>query len=140
MEQTGLPISIIIGSANEHDSTKFIDVMESISEYLDEQMIEEIVTVYADKGYDAKYIRNYLRCNGIGCCIPYKSNSKFIIPKNLQNHSYNNYNKTRFVVERFFAWLKNGFHRTAIRYEKKCDNYLGFVYLASILMYWRVLG
>ena len=32
-----------------------------------------------------KYIRNYLRCNEIGCCISYKSNSKFIIPKNLQN-------------------------------------------------------
>ena len=45
MEQTGLPISIIMSSANEHDSTKFIDVMESISEYLDGQMIEEIVSV-----------------------------------------------------------------------------------------------
>jgi len=54
--------------------------------------------------------------------------------------SYNNYNKTRFVVERFFAWLKNGFHRTRIRYERIADNYLGFVYLASIMMYWRILG
>ena len=122
--------------ANIHDSTKFINVMESISDFVDDGMIEEITSVYADKGYDAKYIRNYLRNNGIGCCIPYKSNSKFI----LQNNGYNNYNKTRFVVERFFAWLKNGFHRTRIRYEKKCDNYLGFVYLASIVMYWRVLG
>ena len=52
----------------------------------------------------------------------------------------NKYNKTRFVVERFFAWLKNGFHRTRIRYERIADNYLGFVYLASIMMYWRVLG
>lgn len=139
MEQTGLPISIVISPANEHDSTKFIDVMESISEYLDEQMIEDIVTVYADKGYDAKYIRNYLRCNGIGCCIPYKSNSKSIIPKNLQNNSYSNYNKTRFVVERFFAWLKNGFHRTRIRYERDAENYLGLINIASFLMYCRVL-
>ena len=123
-------------SANEHDSTKFIDVLENISEYLDDGSIEEIVSAYADKGYDAKYIRNYLRCHGMGCCIPYKKNSKFIISKNLQNK----YNKTRFVVERFFAWLKCGFHRTAIRYEKNCENYLGFVYLACILMYWRVLG
>lgn len=110
--------------------------MENISEYLDEQMIEEIVSVYADKGYDAKYIRMYLRNNGINCCIPYKNNSKFILQNNIQN----SYNKTRFVVERFFGWLKNGFHRTRIRYEKRCDNYLGFVYLASIMMYWRVLG
>ena len=124
-----------MSSANIHDSTKFIDVMESILEYLDYSMMDEIVTVYADKGYDAKYIRNYLRCNGINCCIPYKSNSKFIIPKNLQNK----YNKTRFVVERFFAWLKNGFHKTRIRYERNAENYLGLINIASFLMYCRVL-
>ena len=50
------------------------------------------------------------------------------------------YGKTRFVAERFFAWLKCGFHRTIIRYERNCDHHIGFVYLASILMYWRVLG
>ena len=57
-----------------------------------------------------------------------------------QNKNQKYYGKTRFVVERFFAWLKCGFHRTTIRYERNCDNYIGFVYLASILMYWRVLG
>ena len=31
-----LPVSIIIGSANEHDSTRLIDVMENISDYLDD--------------------------------------------------------------------------------------------------------
>ena len=116
-----------------HDSTKFIDVLENISDFLNDDLIQQIISAYADKGYDAAYIRNYLRCYGINSCIPHKKNSKLIMPKN-------NYNKTRFVVERFFAWLKCGFHRTAIRYEKNCENYLGFVYLASILMYWRVLG
>ena len=37
--------------------------MENISEFVDDSMMDEIVTVYADKGYDAKYIRNYLKCN-----------------------------------------------------------------------------
>ena len=136
MEQNGLPISIRTSSANEHDSTKFIDVLENISGYLDDKLIHAIISAYADKGYDAKHIRNYLRCNGMNCCIPYKRNSKNIS----QNKDQKHYGKTRYVVERFFAWLKCGFHRTTIRYEKKCYNYLGFVYLASILMYWRVLG
>ena len=109
--------------------------MENISEYLDDSMVNQIVTVYADKGYDAKYIRMYLKNNGISCCIPYKKNSKFI----LQNNSYNHYNKARFVVERFFAWLKNGFHRTRIRYERIAENYLGLINIASFLMYCRVL-
>ncbi len=109
--------------------------MESVSEYLDDQMTEEIASVYADKGYDAKYIRNYLRNRGIACCIPYKINSKFI----LQNSVQSNYNKIRFVVERFFAWLKNGFHRTRIRYERNAENYLGLINIASFLMYCGVL-
>ena len=121
--------------ANQHDSTKFVDVVENISDFLDDGMMKEIVSVYADKGYDAKYIRMYLRNNKISCCIPYKNNSKFVLKNNLQN----NYNKTRFVVERFFAWLKNGFHRTRIRYERIVENYLAFVNIASFLMYCRVL-
>lgn len=136
MEQNGLPISILLSPANQHDSTKFVDVIENISDFLDDDSIQQIASVYADKGYDAKYIRNYLRNRNIVCCIPYKTNSKLM----LQNNTQDNYNKTRFVVERFFAWLKNGFHRTRIRYEKIAENYLGFVYLASIMMYWRVLG
>jgi len=136
VDGTGLPVSILLSSANQHDSTKFIDVIENISGYLDARMIEEIVAVYADKGYDARYIRMYLRNRDITCCIPYKNNSKLILQNNMQN---NNYNKTRFVVERFFAWLKNGFHRTRIRYEKVAENYLAFVNIASFLMYCRVL-
>ncbi len=126
----------MISSANIHDSTKFIDVMESISEYLDDNCTKQIVSVYADKGYDSTTIRDYLKSRNIIPCIP-KRNFK---TSGNQMRNKINYNKTRFVVERFFAWLKNGFHRTRIRYEKIAENYLAFIYLASIMMYWRVLG
>ena len=128
---------MLLSPANEHDSTKCIDVTESISDYLDDDSIQQIESVYADKGYDAKYIRMCLWDRNIACCIPYKIcwNSKFI----LQNNDYEHCNKTRFVVERFFAWLKNGFHRTRIRYERTTENYLAFVNLASFLIYCRVL-
>ena len=76
-EQNGFPISIVVGPANEHDSMKFVDVTETTLDFTDDDIINEIVSAYADKGYDAKYIRNYLRNNGINCCIPYKSNSKY---------------------------------------------------------------
>ena len=135
VESNGFPISILLSPANEHDSTKCIDVIESISDYLDDDSIQQIESVYADKVYDAKYIRMYLWDRNIACCIPYKINSKFI----LQNNDYKHYNKTRFVVERFFAWLKNGFHRTRTRYERTAENYLAFVNPASFLMYCRVL-
>ena len=130
-EQNGLPISIVCSTANEHDSRKFIDTMENISELVDNDTMNQIATVYADKGYDARHIRNLKSFRWMLHSIQ----EKFIVPENRQNIY-----KTRFVVERFFAWLKCGFRRTAIRYEKNCENYPGLVYLASIMMCWRVLG
>jgi len=52
-----LPISIVISPANHHDSTRFIDVMESISDHLDSSATRKIKSVYADKGYDSRIIR-----------------------------------------------------------------------------------
>ena len=135
MEQTGLPISIVISPANIQDSTKLVDVMENISDFVDDCTIKEIVSVYADKGYDSMAIRNYLKNRNINPCIPFRKNSN----TTTKNKSYKKYNKIRYVVERFFAWLKNGFRRTTIRYERVAENYLGLINIASFLMYCRVL-
>ena len=119
MESNGLPISIRTSPANQHDSTKFIDVLENISDFLNDDLIHAIVSAYADKGYDAAYIRNYLRCYGINCCIPYKK--KLIVKimkdmyddKDLQRLYNKNYFSTRsrppmwirraeFIIEKFY--------------------------------------
>ena len=110
-------------------------MIEHISDYLDDESMEQIVSVYADKGYDAKHIREYLRKRNIRDCIPFRKNSKI----EYSNVNQTSYSKTRFVVERFFAWLKNRFHRTRIRYERIAENYLAFVNIVSFLMYCRVL-
>ena len=107
--------------------------MESISDHLDDDCTKQIKSVYADKGYDSKIIRDHLKNRNILDCIPHRNFKTKII-----HHA--NYNKTRYVVERFFTWLKCGFHRIRIRYERKAENYLAFVTIASIMMYWRVLG
>jgi len=133
VDSNGLPVSIVLSSANEHDSSRFIDVMKNLDRCLDDDSIEQIVSAYADKGYDAKYIREYLKSRNIKDCIPYRNFKT-------RSKTNKNYNKTRYVVERFFAWLKCGFHRTRIRYERLAENYLAFLNIASIMMYWRVLG
>ena len=111
MDNNGLPVSIVLSSANQHDSTKFVDVMENISDFLDDDSIKQIVAVYADKGYDSTTIREYLRNRNIKDCIPHRN----FKPRNNNRTNQNSYNKTRYVVERFFAWIKCGFHRTRIR-------------------------
>ena len=138
VEQNGLPVSIVVGPANQHDSTRFVDVVDDISQYLDERSIRKIVQCYADKGYDTEFIRKYLAKRRILDCIPHRNNSR-AQQHNDDNAEQGSYNKTRYVVERFFAWLKNGFRRLMIRYERIADNYLGMVNIASFVMYCRVL-
>ncbi|MDE2589898.1 MAG: transposase [Patescibacteria group bacterium] len=41
----------------------------------------------------------------------------------------------RSSVERFFAWLKCGFRRVSVRYERLDVTYAGFLNLASFLIY-----
>jgi transposase len=41
-------------------------------------------------------------------------------------------------VERFFAWLTNGFRRLAIRWERLTSTFTGFIQLACIIIYLRV--
>jgi len=38
-------LSIVMSPANEHDSTKFVDVIENISDFINESMVKEIVSV-----------------------------------------------------------------------------------------------
>ncbi len=48
VESSGLPISIACSPASIHDSTKFADAIESVSDFLDGDAINQIVTAYAD--------------------------------------------------------------------------------------------
>jgi transposase len=41
-------------------------------------------------------------------------------------------------VERLFAWL-GSFRRLVVRYERRVDNFLGFVHLACIVILLRQL-
>ncbi len=134
VDGTSLPVSIVMSPANIHDSTKFVDVMESISDFADDSMMEQIVSAYADREYDSKPIRSYIRSRNIIPYIPFRKNSR-----TADDADKDSYSRTRFVVERFFAWLKNGFHRTGIRCERNAGNYLGLVSIASFLTYCRVL-
>ncbi len=135
VDGTGLPISVVMSPADIYDSTRFADVMELISDFADDSMMEQIVSVYADRGYGSKPIRSYVRSRNIIPCIPFRKNSRTAD----DDAGKDSYDRTGFVVERFFAWLKNGFHRTRIRCERNAGNYLWLVSIASFLMYCRVL-
>jgi transposase len=45
------------------------------------------------------------------------------------------YKRMKSSVERFFAWLTNGFRRLAIRWERLASTFTAFIQLACIIIY-----
>ena len=82
----------------------------------------------ADKGYDADDLRKSLRQAGAVPVIPGRANRKRKIT----------YDKTRYRerhrIENAFCRLKD-YRRVATRYDKLAANFLGFIKLASIMMW-----
>ena len=80
--------------------------------------------VSGDKGYSSRKIRLYLRRRGIRYTIPRKANE----------HRGGKFDKAlyrlRNQVERCFNRLKQ-YRRVATRYEKKAENYLTMLTIAS---------
>ncbi len=83
--------------------------------------------VLADKGYDSDANRTAIRAQGAEPCIPPRKNRKVVVP--YDQHLY----RERNGVERFFGRIKQ-YRRVATRFDKKAANYLGFVWLASLVI------
>lgn len=83
--------------------------------------------VLADAAYDSDAIRNKIRENEGKPCI--RPNPTRKVKKRYDKERY----KHRNVIERFFGGIKQ-FRRVATRYEKKAANFLGFVWLAAVLI------
>src|SRR5262245_41466824 len=85
---------------------------------------------FADRGYDADWIRELARQQGAWANIPQKRNRKD--PICFSPYLY----RARNLIERFFNKIKQC-RRVATRYDKLAANYLAFVKLASIRIWLR---
>lgn len=83
--------------------------------------------VIADKGYDSDALVQVIEAKGSEAVIPPKSNRKE--PRDYDSDLY----KERNLVERFVNRIKH-YRRVATRYEKTARNFLGFIYVASIML------
>ena len=91
----------------------------------------EVGCVIADAAYDGDEIRQRvrsLRARSLRARACIKPNPTRKVKKRCDRKRY----KHRNLVERFFGAIKR-FRRVATRYEKKAENYLGFVWLAALL-------
>jgi transposase len=82
----------------------------------------------ADKAHDSTAVVESIRAKRMKVVIPPRTNRK--IKRHLDKHLY----KERHLVEFFFNRLKQ-FRRVASRYDKTAINFLGFVLVASALVW-----
>lgn len=95
-------------------------------------MLSELASyqVIADKGYDSDELIRFIETQDAQAVIPPRSNRKF--QRDYDQQAY----RKRNLIERLFNKLKQ-FRRIATRYDKTATSYLGFVYLAATLLWFR---
>jgi transposase len=119
-----MPLSIIIGPGNEHDSRRLLELVGDL-DWKPEQL-------YADAAYDTEHIRRGLESMGIEPNIP-------VNPRNGRKprpYNVGLYRRMRSAVERFFGRIKS-FRRIIIRYERLESTYKALVTIASIIIHLR---
>jgi transposase len=122
----GLPLSVSIADGSRHDVTL-------VEQTLDEAFVEEFPTkLIADKGFDSAKLANRLTERDIQLIAPVRNNVK---TRKQDGRALRRYRK-RWKVERLFAWLKQ-FRRINTRWDRKAENFLGFLYLGCMVILLR---
>ena len=85
-----------------------------------------IQTIVADAAYDSDRIRRTIKSLKAKACI--KPSKQRKVRKRYDKQTYKNRNH----IERFFNRIKMC-RRVATRYEKKPDNYAGFLWIAATI-------
>src|SRR5215218_7945940 len=109
-DRKGVPLAVVLTSANVHDSNVFeelVDAIEPIKRPGRGRPRKRPAKLHADKGYDAKKCRKALRERGIKSRIARKG-----------KESSKRLGRYRWVVERTLAWLAR-YRRLAVRYERR---------------------
>jgi transposase len=85
-------------------------------------------------------MRHHLRRRGIRASIPENPRGRRR-PRRGRPYGFcrATYRVARAAVERFFAWLKGGFRRLALRYERLSSTFAALLYLVSLPVAWRLL-
>jgi transposase len=130
-EGNGKPVTFVLTVGERNESVVFEPLMEQGAVKRAERGRPRLrpKRVAGDKGYTGSPIRAYLRRRGIGAVIPRRVNESRQGTR-FDRQAYRQRNR----VERAINRLKQ-FRRIATRYEKRAENYLAMLTLASILLW-----
>jgi transposase len=114
-------MAVTVSPGQEHETRQFVPLMDLIDEWG-----KDPAKLAGDKGYSARWIRDWLAEKGITPVIAHQRKEKARRGR-FDRASY----RRRNVVERCINSLK-WFRRVATRYEKLALHYLGMLTLAIL--------
>jgi IS5 family transposase len=127
---SSVPLAVHAASASPHEVTL-------VGETLSERFVEDCPSkLVGNRAYDSDPLDAQLEAEGIEMIAPHRRKNRKQ-PKTQDGRKLRRY-KRRWKVERLFAWLSN-FRRLVVRYERRAENYLGFVQLGCIVILLRYL-
>lgn len=121
VDAEGLPIVLKLTEGQAHDGRSAEDMLATLTDG---------TVLLADRAYDSNKLRETLAARGAWANV--KPMPHRINPPEFSKRLY----RERNLVERFFNKLKH-FRAVATRYDKRDDNYLASVKLASIRIWLR---
>lgn len=128
MDETGLPLAIIISGANTHDvkllENTLVDIIVSRPSSADKNP----QNLCLDAGYTG--YTEVVEAKGYIAHIRPRGEEKLELDRNPD------FKARRWVVEVAHSWL-NRFRKLLVRFEKKSDNYLALLHFACAIIVWR---
>jgi putative transposase len=126
-------LGITTSGANTHDKRLVEATLESMPIDRPEPTVLDPQHLCMDKGYDYPDVRQLVQDWG------YTAHIKSRGQEESERQRVPGFRARRWVVERTHSWF-NRFRRLLIRWEKKAENYLGFLHLACAIMTYRAAG
>ena len=121
VDALGRPIRLMLSAGQAYDGHAALDLLDALPPGCN---------LLADRAYDSNAIRAMIVAQGALAVIPSMPQRNPVIP-----HDGDRY-KDRNCVERFFNKIKN-YRAIATRYDKRDDNFLASIQLASIRIWLR---
>ena len=126
-DSRGVPLAVAVSAGQRHEVSQFLPVFEASrlprtrrrARYRPDKLA-------GDKGYNAEWIRDWLRQRRIEAVIPRRT-PRSESGERFDRHAY----RRRNVVERCFCWLKEC-RRVFSRYDKLARSYRVFLQLAVL--------
>jgi transposase len=131
-DSAGLPLAVSIADGSRHD-------VALVEQTLDAAFVEELPEkLIADRGFDSAKLADQLSERDIELVSPIREGTtkrRKSTRRKQDGRTLRRYKK-RWKVERLFAWLKQ-FRRINTRWDRKAENFLGFLYLGCMVILLR---